>query len=160
MRGNTVANPVLWRFIDAIVPDAWRSKQAKRIYDAAMEIERSGDWIKTAVGGSVRAATNKSHVPRLTEPTFGYRTPDESIETSMEHHINALRRHADRLENVMRCYGPGAFRSTVAAMRAPIHPFSAEDALLSVINGGYDEIWVHGVHFIKDASGSFVRAGD
>ncbi len=155
---KVVANKVLWRFVYAVVPTTWKSKQAQRLYDAAMEKERSGDWSKTAVTGSVRAATHKTTIPNLFEPSFGYRTPDEAITAMMERHIADLRRQADRLENVMRAYGPSVFRTQVAALQAPYHPFDAETALLSVINGGHDEIWVHGVHFIRDESRAFVRA--
>lgn len=151
-------NTLLWKFTDAIVPLVWKSKQAKRIYDAAVTAEKSGVWTDHAVGGSVRCVSNRSNIPRLTEPQFGTDCTDELIALSMQQHIEAVRRHADRMESALRVYGPHAFRKRVAQMPAPIHPFEAEAAILAILNGGYDEIIVHGVRFVRDDSGAFVPA--
>lgn len=152
-------NRLLWRFIDAVVPTEWKSKQAKRIYDAIMPRERNGEWTSNAVVGSVQIATHKTTVPAMAEPSFGYRVPDAAISSMMQHHILALRAHADRLEGVMRAYGPETFRTQRVALQSPIHPFEAEPAILSVLQRpDVDEIWVHGVHFVRDASRAFVPA--
>lgn len=151
------ANNLLWRFVDAVTPDVWKSKQAKRIYDAAIEAESDGRWSRHAVGGSVRAVSNRDNLPEIWEPQFGSDKSDEFISAHLSQHIKALRDHADKLEKVAAAYGPSAFRKRTAQLRAPTHPFDAEAEILRVINSGYDEIVVHGTRFIRDASGAFVR---
>lgn len=152
-------NKLLWRFLDAIAPIAWRSKQAKRIYDAAMETERNGQWFGHAVSGNFKVASNRTFIPQLSEPVFGYRSSDAVIETQMRTHIARLREHANRLEGIMGAYGPSAFRSERVAVSAPTHPFDAEEMILSVIRrSDVDELWINGVHFIRDSSRAFIRA--
>lgn len=156
---KAVANPVLWKFSDATAPETWTSKQAKRIYDAAVEAEKSDAWMRHAVGGSVQIATHRTTIPTMVEPSFSYRYDDPLIETMMTRHIADLRAHAKHLENVLRAYGPSAFRTRRTAMRAPRHPFAAEACILDVISmQEADEIWVHGQRFVRDASRAFVRA--
>lgn len=155
---NASPNTILWRFFDATVPQSWRSKQAKRFFDAAMEQEQKGEWAKSAVGGSVRIATHRTSIPALPEPSFGYRTPDASIESQIKSHIRNLRAQADRLEGTLHCYGPGAFRTNRVAIRAPMHPFNAEQEILSILSrDDVDEVWVHGRHFVRDSSRAFVE---
>lgn len=33
---RTSPNTLLWKFIDAVTPSEWKSKQARRLYDAAI----------------------------------------------------------------------------------------------------------------------------
>lgn len=157
---NPSPNRLLWRFYDATTPAQWVSKQAERIYKAALSAETAGAWINHAVGGSVRGISNKTEIPRLTEPQFGSNASDAAINSQMRAHISAVRRHADKMEAELAAYGPGSFRKRTAQIAAPRHPFNAEAALLAVINGGYDEITVHGVRFVKDRSGAFVASGE
>lgn len=153
------ANRLLWVFIDAVTPTKWRSKQAQRVYEAAIAQERSGASVGHCVSGSVKIATHKSDVPAMREPSFGYRMPDVCITSAVQRHVNALRKHADHLEAVMSTYGPDAFRTKRIAVEAPKHPLSAEEAISSVISrNDVDELWVHGVHFVRDSSRAFVRA--
>lgn len=156
---KVVANPVLWKFSDATAPVEWKSKQARRIYDAAISAEASGDWINHAVAGSVRIATHRTTIPSMVEPQFGYRTPDAAIESMMRIHIAALRAHATKLENVLHAYGPKTFRTQRAALPGPKHPFDAEQRITEVISRpDVNELWVHGQRFVRDASRAFVRA--
>lgn len=151
------ANPLLWQFIDSITPTEWRSKQARRMYEAALAAESRGDWVDHAVTGSVRCQSNRDSVPTLRDPQYGTSKTDALIAQLTRDHISSLRRHADRIEAVLAAYGPGAFRKRVAQMPAPRHPFHAEDALLSLMqDDSIDEITVHGVRFVRDASRAFV----
>lgn len=153
------ANRLLWKFLDTVVPTEWRSRQAKRMYEAAIAAEKSGAWIDHAVGGSVRCVSNQDDVQTLREPQFGTNKDDATIEALARGHIAALRRHADRIEATLGTYGAGAFRKRVAQMPAPRHPFEAEPALLALLrDDSIDEISIHGVRFVRDASRSFVQA--
>ena len=159
MAFNPSPNRLLWRFVDAVVPTDWRSNQARRMYEAALEAERRGAWVDHAVGGSVRCVSNKDDVQTLREPQFGTKKDDAAIEALTRDHIAALRRHADRIEGTLKAYGAGAFRKRIAQMPAPRHPFQAEDALLSLLrDDSIDEISIHGVRFVRDASRAFVQA--
>lgn len=149
-------NRLLWQFVDAVAPTSWKSKQAKRIYDAAVAAEKSGQWMDHAVVGSVRCISHKNDVPELREPQFGTNSTDASIETRTKQHIADLRRHADKLEAVLAAYGPGTFRKQSQQMRAPAHPFDAEAEIFALLRGDHDEIIVHGVRFVRDSSGAFV----
>lgn len=152
-------NTLLWRFVDAVVPTEWRSNQARRMYEAALTAEESGAWVDHAVGGSVRCTSNKDDVQVLREPQYGTNKDDCTIEALVRSHIAAIRRHADRIEAALNTYGAGAFRKRVAQMPAPRHPFEAEPALLSLLrDDSIDEISIHGVRFVRDASRAFVQA--
>lgn len=152
-------NLLLWRFIDAVVPTEWRSNQAKRMYEAAIDAEKRGAWTDHAVSGSVRCISNRDDVQTLREPQYGTSKDDATIEAMTRSHVAALRRHADRVEATLGAYGAGAFRKRTAQMPAPRHPFQAEEALLSLLrDDSIDEISIHGVRFVRDASRSFVQA--
>jgi hypothetical protein len=151
---NPVANPLLWLFRDAATPTEWKSKQAKRIYEAAIEAEKSGDWTKHAVTGSVLLDV----LPPNDGPSSPYGTSPEMATDRARRHIASLRAEADRLEGVLACYEGNAFVEGREQARAPYHPFDAEAAITALISRPrLRALWVHGVKFIRDASGAFVR---
>lgn len=128
------------------------------MYDAAIAVETTGDWTRYAVGGSVRAISHTDNADLPREPAYGTQRSDDYIRRQVVRYIASLRKMAGRMEAALHCYGPSAFRKTVAQVPAPSHPFDAEAALLALINGGADEIIIHGVRFVKDRSNAFVKA--
>lgn len=150
-----VANSLLWIFADATVPTEWKSKQARRIYEAAVEAEKAGEWTTHAVSGSVKAAVD----PPADSPASPYGTDPEHATSRARRHIAKLRAEADRLEQVLAAYGGEAFVEGREQCRAPRHPFDAEAMITSLISRPrLRALWVHGVKFVRDTSGAFVRA--
>jgi hypothetical protein len=145
-------NDFYWQFLAADAPETWASKQAKRLYDAAVEAETAGTDIAHAVSGSVRIAPRPSD--DLMSP---YGSSPESAERRARFKVAQLRRKADRIEKLLESYGGATFVTKPEALRAPNHPFDAQRVLLEVMRTVPDVIWIHGVEFVRDASGAFVR---
>lgn len=146
------SNPVFWQFSNTRTPDEWKSKQAQALYNAAIAAERRGDDAKHAVRGSVQIEILPS--PGSVDVPSG--TPVDVAQTHVERHIAKLRAEADALERQLTCYGAKSFCLPRQIFKAPIHPFDAEAALISVLRTPRaGKIFVHGVEFTRDSSGTF-----
>jgi hypothetical protein len=86
-----------------------------------------------------------------------YGTAAESAKIRVERKIAELRAQAHMLERTLACYGGEAFVVKPEALDAPRHPFDAEHAILEVLRQRPDRVWIHGVEFVRDASGAFVK---
>lgn len=149
------ANNRLWKFVDAITPEHWRSKQARRIYEAAVEQERAGDWIEHAVCGSVMLDV----LPPDGSWQSPHGTDPDVAAMRVRDHIAALRRRATHEEQVLAAYGGSVYVTPLEPAHAPCHPFEAEPHILALISRPrLRGLWVHGAKFVRDASGAFVRA--
>lgn len=148
------ANPVLIEFRDATTPSEWTSKQARRVFEAAIEAEKNGAHYDHCVTGSVMLDVEPA------EPTMSpYGTPVDVAERRVRDYIARQRHALDRLENELNAYGGNSFIARRTAMRAPHHPFDAEKLITSILRTpGLRAFWVHGVKFVRDASRAFVRA--
>lgn len=147
------ANPVLVRFYDARVPEQWTSKQAKRIYDAAIAAEKDGSWTDHAVAGSIKLDVAP------VEPFVSPVGTDEALaERRVRDYIVGQRKALDRMEAELNAFGGQHFTARRETVRAPKHPFDAESFITSIMRRpGIRAIWVHGVKFVRDASNAFVR---
>lgn len=150
----TTPNPVLVRFAEALVPDRWTSRQAQALYAAAMEGEADGSWAAEAVQGTVRVEV----LPPADSAMSPAGTPHDAARRRAETGIAALRAEADRLDAVLRAYGPAAFVARPEPMRAPTHPFDVEPWLLGILRRPWLAITLNGRRFVRDASGAAVRA--
>jgi hypothetical protein len=147
------ANRLLWKFSEATPPAAWHSKQAKRVYDAAMDTEKSGEWVDHAVTGSVLLDIS----PPENSPLSAYGTSPDIAAKRVRDRIDWLRRSADRLEAELAAYGGEGFVVRREQMRAPEHPFDAQTEILRLINiAGLRAFWIHGKKFVRNASRAFV----
>ena len=146
-------NPLLVRFDDAIVPSEWTSKQARLLYDAAMEAEADGSWAEHAVNGSVQMALQ----PRPDGPNSPYGTPATVARLRAQDHIARLRREAQRLQDTLDTYGPEAFVMPLEAVRAPKHPIDAQQFLLELVRSAWSHIRISGRLFVRSPSGSVMR---
>lgn len=149
-----VANDLLWKFTDAAAPAEWKSKQARRVYAAAVTAEHDGSYAAHAVTGSVMLDIAP------TQPFMSpLGTPADAAAARVRAHIAAERERLTRMEQTLAAYGGSAFVARAEAVTAPRHPFDAEAVLTSLMRWpGLRAFWVHGVSFVKDSSGAFVRA--
>lgn len=148
------ANPVLVEFRDARVPAEWTSKQAKKIYEAAVDAEKSGKWHDHVITGSVLVDVQPA------EPFVSpVGTDEKRAAERVRAYISNQRAVLDKMERELAAYGGNAFTARREAVRAPKHPFDAEAFLLAVMRRpGVRAIWVHGVKFVRNMSGAFARA--
>jgi hypothetical protein len=145
-------NRLFWQFQDNSGDVPWRSKQARRLYDAAIRQETAGEDIKHAVTGSVKVARKPDN-----DKSCPYGTLPEAAERFMRSKIVQIRRMADRMERELNAWGGSAFTEKPVAFEAPSHPFDAEYQLMQIIQSNPDRIWIHGVEFARDESGAFVE---
>lgn len=146
-------NPILVRFSDAVVPEAWRSRQAKALYDAGMEGEADGSWMSEAVAGTVRIAQQ----PPVDSAMSPYGTDEDTARLRVERHIAKLRAEADKMERILGAYSATAFIERFEPVAAPKHPFEAEPWLIERLRCAWTHIKINGRTFVRDASGSAVR---
>ena len=145
-------NYIIW-FSDAILPPAWKSKQAERLFIAGMTAERDGSWSNYAVAGTLRVAyepTDASMSP--------YGTSPKSAAEKVRRQAVELRAKAKEIEDDLAAYGGELFVEKLHPIRAPKHPFEAEPFLIGVLRSSWTRIVVNGVHFVHDASGAAIAA--
>jgi len=147
-------NPALVRFADSTPPAEWTSRQAERLYAAAMEAEADGstEWSRHC-HGSVTVAEEPADA--VMSP---YGTDPEHAARRARQHIANLRAEVDRLEGILAVYGGEAFVVRPAPVTGVRHPFQAEPMLLGVLRRRWTHIWIQGRAFVRDASRSAVRA--
>ena len=148
------SNRILFSFKHSTAPDVWTSKQAKRVFDAAIEQETSGAYAAHAVSGSIKCDIAQPRDSIMSD----YGTHEDAAATKARRHIAKLRHEADRLERELTCYGGQSFVAHREVVRAPSHPFDAQALILGILSRpGLRSFEVHGVRFARDASSAFVR---
>lgn len=158
------ANPHLMRFnpTHAPAPAEWKSKQAKRLYEAGVEGERTAPYcINTVV------AARKPGDRWMSK----YGTDRATAERHVRDELAKARAECDRIEALLAMHGPGAFVVAPEAVRIPFfgdheaardgryepRPEWVEAFLIGVL-GKSDAIWINDIEFRKDVSNAFVRA--
>lgn len=153
---NPAANTLLWMFSEASAPETWISKQAKRIYDAALRAENDGSWTKHAVGGSVHAVFPRADTIRGAK-LAPYGMAEKEAQEYVESEIADLERKIARMKKELDVYGAFAFMQPREALAAPKHPFNAEEQILQILRRNPERLWVHGIEFRQDQSGAYVE---
>lgn len=157
------ANPNLMRFnpSHAPAPAEWKSKQARRLYEAGVEGETTAPYCTQTV-----VVARKPGDRWMSK----YGTAPERAGDHVRAELARLRAECDKIEALMAMHGPEAFVVAREAVRIPFfgdhaeaqrgryvpRPEAVEGFLISVLNGS-DAIWVNGVEFRKDVSNAFVR---
>jgi hypothetical protein len=147
------ANPVFVQFSNTIAPEAWESKQAKRIYEAGIAAEKNGEDVAHALRGSVTIEPKQDESSMMCPCG----TSAEAARKIVEAKITKLRCEADEAERMLKLYGVSPFIAQPQAISAPIHPFEVEPFLIGLIRKPIKAITVHGHRFEKDRSGAFVE---
>jgi|GEM_PF-6004989 len=150
---NIDENPYLVRFNQAQVPSVWRSRQAETMYKAAMEGEapHSVDWASYAFG-SVWAAYEPADA--IMSP---YGTSNEAALNRALAHADALERKAKEIRAFAKAYGGFIFVLSMHRVRAPKHPFDAQEFLCSILAGKPTHVKLNGRLFARDRHGVLRR---
>jgi hypothetical protein len=146
---------VYWKLSKATLPVQWRSKQARAIYEAAIEAERTGRDVVHAAVGSFRVEYDPE--PGALFRPFG--TSADAASRWVSGYVAKLREEADKIERTLKVYGGAAFCLWPESQRSPGHTFNAEHEILRVLRKPrVRKIRIHGVEFIRDRSGAFVAS--
>ena len=139
-------NPHLIRFGELAAPAAWRSKEARALFEAGRESETDGTWSDYAVGGTIRVAD------RPTDPAVSaYGTPHDVAYYRAQRRIAELRAEAQQLEDILRAYGPGAFIEKMQPSQAPPAGSDAEPYLCGILKRRPTHVSVNGRLFATGA---------
>lgn len=158
------ANPNLMRFnpTHAPAPAEWKSKQAKRLYEAGVEGERTNPYCHNTVIVAYKPGDRWMS-------KYGTAPSVAALKVQME--LAKVRAECDRIEKILATHGGEAFVVPRQAVRIPFFGkatpaqggryegsgAAVEAFLISVMNQS-DAIWINEIPFVKDSSNAYVRA--